>query len=79
MGQFAQSHNPTHDRTCNVAESTRQAAVAGVAQSPAGQAALNAAEITWARACLASCRANNNSQGAECYIQLLRALGTGGS
>jgi len=78
MGQFAKSHNLVHDAACNVAESTRQAAAAAAAQSPAGQVALNNAEIAWARACLASCRANNGGQGQEAYIAVLKALGTGG-
>jgi hypothetical protein len=78
MGGKIQSGNFAHDRTCDVAESTRQAAVSGAAQSPAGQAAVNAAEITWARAVIASCKANNGGQGAEAFQSLLRALGTGG-
>lgn len=79
MGQHTRSGNLTHDTTCNVAESTRQVTVASAAQSPAGQAAVNAAEITWARACVASCKANNNNVGSEPFQTLLRALGTGGT
>ena len=75
MGQYAKSNNLVHDAACNLAESVRQVTAAAVAQSPAGQAALNTAEITWARACIASCKANNNSQGVEAYLSLLRSLG----
>ena len=79
MGGHTRSGNLVHDSTCNIAEGTRQGVQASVAQSPAGQATLNAAEIVWARACVASCKANNNSIGAEPFQTLLRALGTGGS
>jgi hypothetical protein len=75
MGQFAKSGNLMHDAVCNLAESVRQSVQATAAQSPAGQAALNAAEIQWARACLASCRLNNGGSGQEPYISVLRALG----
>ena len=79
MGGHTRSGNLVHDTACNTAESTRQAVQATVAQSPAGQAALNAAEIAWARSCIASCKLNNNSQGMECYVAVLRSLGTGGA
>src|SRR5262245_49391624 len=78
MGQFSKSGNLAHDTACNTAESTRQGVQATAAQSPSGQATLNAAEIVWARACLASCKTNNGGAGVETYVQLLRALGTGG-
>jgi hypothetical protein len=68
-----------HDVACNKAESTRQSAVAGAAQSAAGQVVVNNAEIAYARAVIASCIANNNNVGLEAYQSLLRALGTGGS
>ena len=68
-----------HDNACYIAESKRQSAVFGVASSAAGQVVVNNAEIAWARACIASCIANNNSVGAEPFQSLLRALGTGGS
>jgi len=79
MGQHTKSGNLTHDTACNVAESTRQAAVAAATQNPAGQVTVNNAEIAWARACVASCKANNNNVGAEPFQTLLRALGTGGN
>jgi hypothetical protein len=75
MAQFSKSNNPIHDAVCNAAESTRQVTVAAAAQSLAGQVTVNNAEITWARACIASCKANNNSQGMEAYIDVLRSLG----
>ena len=78
MGGKIQSGNLAHDSACSLAESTRQAAVASAAQSPSGQIAVNNAEIAWARACLQSCRVNNNGLGTECFTSLLRALGTGG-
>jgi hypothetical protein len=47
--------------------------------SPSGQAAVNAGEIIWARAVIASCKANNSSQGLEAALSLLKSLGTGGT
>jgi hypothetical protein len=79
MGLKVTSGNYNHDLACYIAESQRQSAVAGVASSAAGQAVVNAAEIAFNRACLASCRTNNNSQGMECFIAALKALGTGGT
>ena len=67
-----------HDQALAVAESARQSAVFGAAQSAAGQAVVNTAEIAWARACVASCVANNSGSGIEPFQTLLRALGTGG-
>jgi len=78
MGGHTRSGNLVHDTACNSAESSRQAAAAAATQNPAGQVTVNNAEITWARACVASCKANNNSIGAEPFQTLLRALGTGG-
>lgn len=78
MGGVNKSGNVAHDAATVAAESVRQAAVAGAAQSAAGQVVVNAAEIAWARACVASCVANNQGFGKEPYIALLRALGTGG-
>jgi len=75
MGGKVQSGNYAHDQACAVAEGVRQAAVAGTPT----QTTVNNAEITWARACVASCVANNGGQGAEAFRSLLRALGTGGS
>jgi hypothetical protein len=78
MGGHTHSAVSAHDIACNVAESTRQTVQATAAQSPAGQVTLNAAEIAWARACIASCNTNNAGVGKEPYQTLLRALGTGG-
>ena len=64
-----------HDDALANAERTRQAAaVAG-----ALQATLTAADIAYARAALASCKANNNNSGVEQFSTMLRELGTGGS
>jgi hypothetical protein len=79
MGGRILSGNYVHDQACLAAESTRQSAVAGAASSPAGQVVVNNAEIAWARACIASCKANNSAVGAEAFQTLLRALGTGGT
>jgi len=54
-----------HDQACILAEGIRQAAVAGVTMNAAGQVAANNAEIAFCRAVIASCKANNNSQGME--------------
>jgi hypothetical protein len=78
MGGHTHSGNLAHDAACNTAESTRQAAQAAAAQSPAGQVALNNAEIVWARACVTSCLTNNGGAGLAVYQGLLRSLGTGG-
>jgi hypothetical protein len=78
MGGKIQSGVLAHDNACGVAESIRQSAVASVAQSPAGQKLHDAAEIQWARSCIASCKANNSGNGQAPFIELLRALGTGG-
>jgi hypothetical protein len=75
MGGLNKTGLTNHDAALSAAESVRQSAVAGVAQSPAGQITQNNAEIQWARSCIASCKANNNSQGMEPYIALLRSLG----
>lgn len=79
MGGLVKSGNYAHDLACTAAEASRQAAVATVTMNPAGQVASNNAEITYARAVIASCKANNNGIGTEPYQTLLRALGTGGS
>jgi hypothetical protein len=79
MGGVIKTGNQAHDSACNLAEAVRQAAVAAATQNPAGQVASNNAEIVFARAVIASCRANNNGNGAESYQTVLRALGTGGS
>ena len=63
-----QSANKTHNDTVAKAESVRQAAVSG-----ATQAAINTAEITFARAGLAS--AITNSCSTEPWMALLISLG----
>jgi hypothetical protein len=78
MGHVLKTGKVALDLACRAAESTRQAAVAGAAQSPAGQAAVNAAEIICARTMVASCNTFNGGFGAGPYVTLLRSLGTGG-
>jgi hypothetical protein len=75
MSGKVQSGNYAHDQACSLAEGVRQAACAG---SPS-QATVTSAEITWARAIVASCKTNNAGAGAEAFQTLLRALGTGGT
>jgi hypothetical protein len=79
LGQYTQSGNYLHDQACNRALAVLQSTIAGAAMSPSGQQAVNAGEIIWARAVIASCKANNNGAGAEAATSLLRALGTGGT
>jgi hypothetical protein len=78
-GQNKTGNNLTHDTAILVAESSRQAVVNNAASSAAGQAAVNAAEIAWARAVIASAKANNSGFGVEPATTLLKSLGTGGS
>jgi len=76
MGHFQKTSTfSAHDNAVNLAEAVRQAAIAGVAQSPAGQKAHDAAEIAFHRAVVSSCRTNNSSQGLSESLQALRALG----
>jgi hypothetical protein len=75
MGGKVQSGNFAHDTACSVIESTRQAAVQNVAQSPAGQRAHGQAEIVYHRAVIASAKLNNSSNGVEASLSALRALG----
>jgi hypothetical protein len=67
--------NTAHDAALLQAEVVRQSAIVGVASSPSGQAVMSAAELAWARSCIASCRANNSGIGQEPYIQVLKSLG----
>jgi hypothetical protein len=78
MTGLVRSGNYLHDQACAVAEGVRQATVAGATMNAAGQVTVNNAEIAWARAIIASCKANNSGAGAEAFQSLLRALGTGG-
>jgi len=75
MGGIVKSGVKAHDDACLSAEVTRQNAVAGVAQSPAGQAAYNAAEVTYHRAVIASAKANNSNIGVEASLSALKGLG----
>jgi hypothetical protein len=78
MGSHTRSGNLAHDTAANVAEGARQAVVAAAPQSAAGQATVTAAEIAWARAVIASAKANNGGFGIEPAVTLLKSLGTGG-
>ncbi len=75
MGGIVKSGVKAHDDACLTAEVVRQAAIATVAQSPAGQAAHNTAEIVYHRAVIASAKANNSSIGVEASLSALKALG----
>jgi hypothetical protein len=79
MGGIVKSGVLAHDQACALAESVRQSTVFGAAMSPAGQVVMNNAEITWARAVISSCKTNNNGIGTEPFMNLLKALGTGGT
>jgi hypothetical protein len=74
MGGIVKSGVYAHDLACAIAEGIRQNSVAGATS----QVVVNNAEIVYARAIVASCKANNNGAGAEAFQTLLRALGTGG-
>jgi hypothetical protein len=67
-----------HEIALLLAESVRQATVATATQNAAGAVVVRNAEITFARAGLASCLANNGGQGQETFISALKSLGTGG-
>jgi hypothetical protein len=75
MGHFSKTSNLAHDAAINTAEATRQVAVAAATT----QAAVNAAEIVFHRAVLASAKANNSNQGVAESLSALKALGTGGT
>ena len=75
MGGKVQSGNFAHDVACSLVEATRQVAVAAAAQSPAGQKASDAAEIAYHRGIIASCRANNSSNGLAESLMALHSLG----
>jgi hypothetical protein len=69
----SKSGHQIHDAIVTAAEGVRQVAVAAAAT----QAAVNAAEITFHRAALASAKANGI--GIEPIVAALRQLGTGGA
>jgi hypothetical protein len=69
---ISKSGHFVHDQTVNLAEGARQVAVAAAST----QAAVNAAEITFHRAALASAKANGI--GIEPIVSALKSLGTGG-
>jgi hypothetical protein len=71
MGGIVKSGVTAHDAACLAAEIARQNAVAG---SPT-QATVTAAEITYHRAVIASCRTNNSGNGLEASLSALKTLG----
>jgi hypothetical protein len=68
------SDNKTHEQTCSVLESTRQAAIAAAGSSAA---AIRTAEIAYYRSIIASCVTNNLPFSN--FTQALINLGTGGA
>jgi hypothetical protein len=75
MGGIVKTGVVAHDNACYLAEAKRQSDTVGVASSAAGQATMNAAEVTYHRAIIASCKANNSSQGLEASLSALKQLG----
>jgi hypothetical protein len=75
------NNNKTHETTVNLAESTRQVAVAQAIAAGGGsvavQANIKAAEIAFYRSCVASALANNVQSGI--FRTALVHLGTGGT
>jgi len=65
---------PAHDAALLAAEATKQQTI-----TPSSTAAqIKTAEATYYRACIASCRVNNNSSGIEQFSTALKEL-TGSS
>jgi hypothetical protein len=71
----SQTGNKTHDTAVANAEGVRQVAVANATT----QAAVTAAEVSFYRSVLASCKSNLGGSGSEAAISALKALGTSGS
>jgi hypothetical protein len=67
----SQCDNTAHKTAVNLAEGVRQVAVAAAGSN---QVTINASEITFFRACLAS--AKTNGVPTSHYVEALRALGT---
>jgi hypothetical protein len=65
----SQCENTAHKNAVNAAETTRQVAVAAAGT----QAAVNAAEVVFFRACISS--AKTNGVPVSHYTEALRALG----
>ena len=61
---------PAHDAALQAAEATKQQTI--TSNSTAAQ--VKTAEATYYRACIASCRTNNNSAGIEQFTTALREL-----
>jgi hypothetical protein len=61
---------PAHDLALQAAEAAKQQTI-----TPSSTAAqIKTAEIAYFRACIASCKANNNSAGIEQFTSALREL-----
>jgi hypothetical protein len=67
------SGNSAHDSAVNLAEGVRQVACA----SGASAATIKAAEITFFRTWVSSCKTNNGGSGIEQPLTALRELGVG--
>jgi hypothetical protein len=63
--------NPPHDAALLRAEHDHQVALAGMPS----QATAKTADLAYARACLASCKANNGGFGATLFLGMLKELG----
>jgi hypothetical protein len=66
-----QSNTKAHNDAVTAAEGARQS---GVAAAGSSQSAARAAEVTFYRAVVASCKANNNNSGLEAALSALQAL-----
>jgi hypothetical protein len=72
MGGKVQSGNFAHDSACSLVEATFKALL----KAQPGSAASDLAEIAYHRGIIASCKANNSSQGLAESLMALKALGT---
>jgi hypothetical protein len=61
---------PAHDLALQAAEAAKQQTIVPGASA----ATIRSAELTYYRACVASCRANNNSAGIEQFTTALKEM-----
>ena len=73
MSSVVKTGNVAHDNACLAALTTLQSALPAAVAS--GQAAVNAIYITFHRAVIASCIANNNRSGMWPSLSALKTLG----
>jgi hypothetical protein len=73
MGMIYKTGVKAHDDAVALAEGVRQVTCAPGASA----ATIKSAEITFYRAVVSSCRANNNGSGIEQPLVALRELGVG--